>query len=108
MLVENPWFASVTTDVVASTSDQIPSRSTPIVRIKNRYSTNSAQAVPITCAMVVAAFQKICRCRIGIKFENEGQPHRRVQRITKNHKRSRQCGTYCPRTGVHRPDLRPA
>src|SRR5271168_5175723 len=108
MLVENPWFASVTTDVVASTSDQIPNRSTPIERIKNLYSTKSAQAVPITCTIVVAAFQKICFWRIGICISKEGKSRGSTALAgLANHKKSRS-QIYCPRTGVHRPVLRPA
>ena len=59
-LVEKPWLARVTTDVVVNTSDQIPSRSTPIVRIKKRYRTKSAAALPTTWPIVVTAFRRIC------------------------------------------------
>src|ERR1700728_1129631 len=60
MLAENPWFARVTTEVVASTRDHIPNCSIPIVRIKKRYRKKRATALPMTCTKVVAAFRNTC------------------------------------------------
>src|SRR3984885_12458451 len=61
-LVAKPWFARVTTEVVARTSDQIPRLCTPIVRIRKRYKKNRVAALPITCKRGVAAFRRICLC----------------------------------------------
>src|SRR5579862_6178076 len=62
ILAEKPWFARVTTEVVASTSDQIPKCSIPIVLIKKRYRKKRVAALPITCPKVDAAFKNICLC----------------------------------------------
>src|ERR1700735_1448958 len=68
-LFAKPWFARVTTEVVARTRDQIPRLCTPIVRIRKRYKKNRVAALPITCKRVVAAFRMICLCFTSIVLD---------------------------------------